>query len=103
MMLFFLTTATDFDAIRDNDRLEALLERLAENDKSALSELYELTKASVYGFALSILKNAHDAEDVLQSCFVNVWQNAPFYRAKGKPKAWILTITKNLCFMKLRE
>ena len=36
-------------------------------------------------------------------CFVSVYRTAPTYRPLGKPIAWILTIARNLCLMKIRE
>ena len=52
---------------------------------------------------LSILKNSQDAEDVLHDCFLGIYASAAGYRSEGKPLAWILTITRNLCLMRLRE
>ncbi len=90
-----------------NEYQESLLEKhiqdISFGDKDALANLYKLTKTSVYGFALSILKNLHEAEDVLQEVYIKIYENASFYQANGKPLAWILTITKNLALMKLRK
>ena len=83
--------------------LEKCIKDISFGDKDALSTLYNLTKTSVYGFALSILKNMHEAEDVLQEVYIRIYENASFYNPNGKPLAWILTITKNLAFMKLRK
>ena len=77
--------------------LEERLRRLGQGDATAMEEVYDGTHAAVYGFALSLLKNAHDAEDVLQDTYLRVYQSASGYRAQGKPMAWILTITRNLC------
>ncbi len=101
-MFIFLTSV---NAITKNDfeHLDKLLLRIADGDKQALSELYGLTSSSVYGFALSILKSTYDAEDILQSCFIKIWNSAGLYNGGTKPMAWILTVTKNLCYMKLRE
>ena len=90
-----------------NEYQETLLEKHIEDiglgNKEALSNLYKLTKTSVYSFALSILKNLHEAEDVLQEVYIKIYENANFYQANGKPLAWILAITKNLSLMKLRK
>ena len=83
--------------------LDKVIDRIAEGDKSALADLYQETKSSVYGFALSLTKNAADSEDILQETYIKIWMNAGSYKAKGTPMAWVLTITKNLAFMKLRE
>lgn len=43
--------------------LDRCLSGIADEDPAALEELYRLTSAPVYGYALSFLKNAQDAED----------------------------------------
>ena len=68
-----------------------------------LEEFYQLTSASVFGLALSIVKNYHDAEDVTHETYVKVYQSANTYEARGKPLAWVYTITKNQALMKIRE
>lgn len=83
--------------------IEIQITHIAKGDKNALTAVYQLCRVSVYGFVLSILKNTHDAEDVLQNTFIKVWESAPGYKPQGKPLAWIFTIARNLCYMKLRE
>ena len=85
------------------EELDRYISQIANNDKKALVELYRATSTPIYSFALSILKNRHDAEDVLQDCYLAISSAAGSYRPQGKPLAWILTITRNLCRMKLRE
>ena len=82
---------------------EALLFQIASGSKEALAQLYAETKSAVYGFALSILKNSHDAEDIMQEAYIRIYANAHTYKTQGKPLAWILTIVRNLALMKLRE
>lgn len=83
--------------------LEDALLRLASGENDALAVIYDNCRVSVYGFALSILKNSHDAEDVMQDAFVKVFSEADRYQPQGKPLAWILTITRNLCLHRLRK
>lgn len=87
----------------DARQLDACIAALADGDRESLAQLYMLTSTAVYAFALSILKNNHDAEDVLQECYINIYHAASSYRSVGKPMAWIFTITKNLCRMRLRQ
>lgn len=86
----------------ENTLLDTLLGRIAIGDTAALEALYRRTQTAVYGFALSVLKNAHDAEDVLHDCYVAVWNSAAQYRSQSKPMAWLITIAKNLCLQRLR-
>lgn len=84
--------------------LDSFLSKIAkEKDREALSQLYHATSTGIYAYALSVLKNSHDAEDVLQECYLCVFSSAHTYHSMGKPLAWMMTITKNLCFQRLRE
>ena len=93
----------EYSLVKKDFLIEDLISKIAKDDKDALAELYELTKGSVYGFALSILKNNTDAEDVMQEVYIKIYENADKYNPQGKPLAWIITITKNLSYMKLRN
>lgn len=97
-----LTTSTTKYCADDAYELEALLARIAKEDKEALGELYERTKAAVYGFAISLSHSPADAEDVLQDTYIAVYSAAAGYVPRGKPMAWIMTIAKNLARMRLR-
>ncbi len=96
------TLASEFSA-ESSEVLERYIAKIAGGDKNALADLYYKTSSSVYGFALSVLKNTQDAEDVLHDSFINIFSAAGSYVPKGKPMAWILTVAKNLCYMKLRD
>lgn len=87
----------------DRGELDRLLAAVAAGEQEALGELYERTRGAVYAMALSVLRNAHDAQDVTQDAFVRIWDSAGGYRSKGSPMAWILTITRNLALMRLRR
>lgn len=86
-----------------SEELEDLLLGVAAGDREALSGFYARTRTAVYGLALSYLRSGHDAEDVTQDTYIRVWNSAEGYRPQGKPMAWLLTITKNLSLMRLRE
>lgn len=97
----YMTSVTAMPAV--SVELDNCLFRLAQGETAALEPLYRETSASVYGFALSILKNTHDAEDILHDCYLHICGAAGSYRSTGKPMAWILTIVRNLCLQKLRQ
>lgn len=87
----------------DAKKLDLYIERIANYDKDALAGLYHMTSASVYSFALSLLRNIQDAEDVLHDTYLQVYKTAASYKSMNKPLAWILTIARNLSLMKLRN
>ena len=82
---------------------EGLISRIAQGDQDALAMLYRETSSAVYGFALSILKDRHAAEDVMQDAYLTIHASAGRYEEMGKPMAWILTIVRNLARMRLRQ
>ena len=83
--------------------VEQCLSGIKKQDLKALEELYRRTSASVFGFALSVLKNVQDAEDVMHDLYMSVWFGAGTYHGDGRPMAWIMTVARNLCLQKLRE
>lgn len=103
MIFLCLMSTNEYTTDTDYDILDKCIEKIADKDNEALAELYVKTSTSVYSFALSILKNTYDAEDVLHDCYLNVYSAAGGYCSTGKPLAWIITITRNLCLHKIRE
>lgn len=83
--------------------LDRLIADTAAGDNDAFARLYNETSAGVYAYALSILKNSHDAEDVLHDCYLRIHASAAAYQSEGKPMAWIMTIARNLCFKLLQQ
>lgn len=101
-MQWIVLTST-IAGITETDRIEHCIGEIARNaSNESAEELYLLTKDAVYGYALSILKNTHDAEDVFHDCFLSVYRSAQNYVPNGKPMAWIFTVARNLCLSKLR-
>ena len=102
----FILHLAELDGLRETTDpavLDQYIRQIADGDTRALESLYHETSASVYAYAVSVLKNTHDAEDVLHDCYLAVHSAAAAYSSSGKPMAWLITIAKNLCFMKLRE
>ena len=100
-MLILMTSSIEY-GVTEARELEALLARIAQGDKDALGQLYERTRAAVYGFAMSLSHNPPDTQDVLQDTYLAVYSAAGGYVPRGKPMAWIMTIAKNLARMRLR-
>ena len=97
-MLSLLMT-TEYAPAEDRHELQQLLLHIAGGDRDALAALYQRTRTAVYGLALSYLKNAHDAQDLTQDVYVQVWDCAAQYRSTGSPMGWLLTV----CLMRLRR
>ncbi len=104
-MLFFALAAEKAasESRPEEKAIDHLLHEIALGNTNALEELYIKTKSAVYGAALSILKNHHQAEDVLQDTYIKIMSAAGSYEKGTKPMAWIMTIARNLALMKIRE
>lgn len=81
---------------------EDIFLKIAEDDMDAFEELYRTTKNAVYGYILAFIKNTQDAEDIMQDTYIKIRASAHLYRPQGKPLAWIFTIARNFCLMKVR-
>ena len=82
---------------------ENLILDMAGGDREAFSKLYGSVSDTVYGLALSILKNRQDAEDVMHDAFIRIYTGAASYTPCGKPMDWIISIVRNLCLNKIRD
>jgi len=81
-----------------------LLHRIARRDQRAFAMLYDRYAAVLYSFCLAILKRADDAADVLQECFLQIWEKAhAFDGVKGSVYTWLVTMTRNRAIDRLRS
>ena len=101
MILFALPS--DIKQSTDYADLDSLLYGISNGDKKCLEQLYQVTHTSVYSFALSVLKNHHDAERMFSMTVTLLYgmeQKAMF--PGGKPMAWIITIAKTLRLQRMK-
>lgn len=87
----------------DRIELDNLMLRIARGDEQAFEELYNQTKSGLYTFILSICKNHHMAEDMMQTTYIRLRMSANTYKIGSNTLAWIYTIAKNLTFDELAK
>lgn len=89
------------DAVRlDEDAVR----RMAQRDPDGLADLYDRYSRAVYSFALHIVGEQSDAEDVVQDVFTQAWSQAPRYQSsRGAVPAWLLMITRSRAIDRLRS
>lgn len=93
-------------AMQNADPRESLelIRRLAAGDSLAFPRFYDLFAPLAYTIALRILRSPQDAQDLLQEVFLQISRQAGNYDLKrGKPEAWVITITKSRAIDKLRS
>lgn len=92
------------DPMQGGADLGELLGRLARGDDAALSPLYRLTSAKLYGVVVGILGRGGEAEDTLQEVYVAIWREAARYDAsRSRPMTWMITIARNRAIDRIRR
>src|SRR3970040_57849 len=69
----------------------------------ALDDLYRRHGAEVYRYALAVLGNHADAEDVTQTTFLNAYRSLEQGVRPRKPSNWLLTIASNAIKQRFRQ
>ncbi len=64
-------------------------------DNKWVKNIYTEYKNLVYRIAVSIIKDAQLAEDIMQDVFVTLYYSADHIRDKSKIKAWLIRATVN--------
>ena len=106
MLMTMMLVENHFKPLRpvmDPHDLEELLRQIALGSQQAFEELYRATDSAIYGYALSLMRNHHEAQDIMMDTYLKIRCAAHLYMPMGKPMAWILTITKNIARTKLRS
>ena len=103
MLITVAEIKTEYGKAEGRREFERLLSGIAAGRSEDMSELYSRTRTAVYSLALSYLGNAHDAQDITQDTFVQVWERAGQYRPNGSPMGWLLTVCRNLALMRIRK
>lgn len=86
------------------DPLAGLLAGCARRDQDAFARLYRETSPKLFGVALRILRREDWAEEVLQDCYIRIWDHAQDYRAGlAAPMTWMTSIVRNRCLDQLRR
>src|SRR6476659_7844573 len=79
------------------------MERVARGDAEAFRMLTERHAASVTAHAKRMLRDASEAEDMVQEAFLRLWKNAPTYRPDARLGTYLHRIVHNLCVDTLRS
>ena len=88
----------------DSTTAAHLIQRVANQDREAFSQLYERFSTLVFTLAMRMLRTRSEAEDLLQEVFVQVWRRAQSYSAERcSPEAWIINIARSRAIDKIRS
>lgn len=73
------------------------MKQILKNNPPSWDEILSLYQDMVYRLALSMTKNAADAEDVFQEVFLRLVRKNPNFESEEHRKAWLIRTTINCC------
>ena len=84
-------------------RNKELIKKIAQGEEEAFAVLYKEIRKDIFAFALSILNNYHDAEDVMQEVFVKIKLQAGTCENFENINGWLIRVTKNTAVDLMRK
>ncbi|TDW16317.1 RNA polymerase sigma factor (sigma-70 family) [Breznakia blatticola] len=81
----------------------AYVKELQEGNANALNEIYKFYRGPLYYYAFSILKNAHEAEEVVQEVMLKVQMKIHQLKKLDAFHSWMFTIATNECNARLNK
>src|SRR4051812_25819621 len=79
-----------------------VLARRLGSDRS-FERLYRRHAGDVYRYALVVLRNQADAEDVTQTTFLNAYRAMEKGERPRSPQKWLIAIAHNVCRQRFRQ
>src|SRR5918911_3872888 len=69
----------------------------------AFERLYQRHVGDVYRYALVVMRNPDDAEDVTQTTFMNAYRAFQRGERPRTPQNWLIAIAHNVCRQRFRQ
>lgn len=85
------------------DKHKLLVEQCQKGNRQAQFSLYKHYNKAMYNTCLRMLKNKSDAEDTLQTAFVQIFRKIDTFRYESSIGAWIKRIVVNHCLNCLKK
>lgn len=82
----------------------ALIAAIGRSDERAFLAVYERFSAPLYSLVFKMLQSPEDAEEILQSVFIQVWKKAGTYDpGRCAVFTWLVHITRSRAIDRLRQ
>jgi len=84
---------------------EGMIRGLREQRREALREFVEQYQSRVYHTALSLVRDASDAEELTQDVCLTVWQSIATFKGESALSTWVyrITVTRSLDLIRSRN
>lgn len=80
-----------------------LIQKLGENDMTAMEFLYVKYAPQVKSFVYAFLKNEADTEDLVHDIFLKIWEERNRISRVVSFKSYLYSMTKNMVYNKLKK
>lgn len=70
--------------------------------ETAITQLHAEYAPRLLAYAMSMLRNREDAEDAVQTTFLNVYNSLRDGRVPRQEASWLFRITRNVCLNRIR-
>lgn len=68
----------------------------------ALNQLHELFASRLLAYTMTMLRNREDAEDAVQTTFMNAYNSLVDGRVPRQESSWLFRIARNVCLNRIR-
>ncbi|HOD11677.1 MAG TPA: RNA polymerase sigma factor [Candidatus Omnitrophota bacterium] len=84
-------------------RDEDLILAYQDGDKEALEVIFHRYKKPIFNYALRILSDRAEAEDIVSDIFITLFVKKDSYKPQAKFSTWLYTVARHMCFTRLRQ
>ncbi|MFD0750954.1 RNA polymerase sigma factor [Mucilaginibacter calamicampi] len=82
---------------------QVYLDKILNGDPASYAFLVNKYKDMVYSIAIKILRDADEAQDIAQECFITAYQQLHKYQRRSKFSTWLYTIVYRAAVTQLRR
>jgi RNA polymerase sigma factor (sigma-70 family) len=83
--------------------IQEWINRCLQGDRQAYYDLYKAYNRSMYNVGYRIVRNAEEAQDVLQEAFISAFKNLRHYRGDSTFGAWLKRIVVNKAINQVKK
>jgi RNA polymerase sigma-70 factor (ECF subfamily) len=86
-----------------DEPVEGLIRRAQGGDRAAFEELVRVHYSQIYRWAVSVTRDADDADDVVQEVLVRLLKRLKSYGGKSRFSTWLFQVTRNTALEQQRR
>lgn len=82
---------------------EPPVEKVAAGDPETFNDLVRRFHGSLYRLALRLVRNEHDAQEIVQESFLAAYEGCAKFQGRSKVRTWLLSITYHKAVDRLKR